>query len=115
MAMPPVPLKRLQISRARLLALFRLFAAWALTLAGPTALLFTAASSGGAAGAAATFAAIAGACLFVFFGLIAMQGILLNVLPSRWFAPVSTAVQAAIFILTMGVLPFLGRQLLGPA
>ena len=46
----------------------------------------------------------------MFFSLLALQGILLNVLPaafssaSRWF------VQAAVFIATLGALPLLDRQ-----
>jgi hypothetical protein len=35
-------------------------------------------------------------CLFVFFGIVALQGVLLNVLPSRWFARVSTYVQGLL-------------------
>jgi hypothetical protein len=35
-------------------------------------------------------------CLFVFFGIVALQGVLLNLLPARWFARVSTWAQALL-------------------
>src|SRR5437867_1113601 len=59
---------------------------------------------------AATFAATGGACVFVFFSLLACQGILLNILPSRLFTRASLFVQATVFVTTLGLLPFIGRQ-----
>jgi hypothetical protein len=35
-------------------------------------------------------------CLFVFFSIVALQGVLLNLLPARWFARVSTWAQALL-------------------
>ena len=35
-------------------------------------------------------------CLFVFFGIVALQGVLLNLLPARWFVRVSTWAQALL-------------------
>jgi hypothetical protein len=35
-------------------------------------------------------------CLFVFFAIVALQGVLLNVLPARWFARVSTYAQGLL-------------------
>jgi hypothetical protein len=35
-------------------------------------------------------------CLFVFFGIVGLQGLLLNLLPARWFARVSTWAQALL-------------------
>jgi predicted permease len=122
LALASLPVKPLQIFRAKFAALLLMFGALAVTLAAPTAMLFSAASAGrwrenpsAAVNVAATFLAIAGGCAFVFFGLVALQGLLLNILPGRWFARVSTAVQGTVCILTLGVLPFLGKQLTGPA
>jgi hypothetical protein len=36
-------------------------------------------------------------CLFVFFTIVALQGVLLNVLPSRWFVRLSVYVQGGLF------------------
>ncbi len=122
LALAGLPVKPVQIFRAKFTALLLMFGALALTLAGPTALLLAAASAGrwrenpsAAVNVAAAFLAIAGGCAFVFFGLMALQGLLLNVLPARWFGSVSTAVQGLVCIVTLGILPFLGRQLAGPA
>src|SRR5207245_671783 len=93
------------------------FAAFVLALNLPWAMLFAAVTSGHlpenaspAAAIAANFAATGGACVFVFFSLLACQGILLNLLPSRVFARVSLFVQASIFIATLGALPLYDRQ-----
>ena len=59
---------------------------------------------------AATFAALAGACTFVFFALLALQGVLLNLVPGRWFLRVSLFVQATLFIAIVGALPLVARQ-----
>ena len=122
LALASLPVKPLQIFRAKFAALLLIFGALALTLAAPTAILFSAASAGrwrenpsAAVNVAATLLAIAGGCAFVFFGLVAVQGLLLNVLPGSWFGRVSMAVQGSVCVLTLGVLPFLGRQLAGPA
>ena len=36
-------------------------------------------------------------CLFVFFGIVALQGVLLNLLPGRWFVRFSVYVQGLLF------------------
>ncbi|HTP33823.1 MAG TPA: ADOP family duplicated permease, partial [Candidatus Acidoferrales bacterium] len=59
---------------------------------------------------AANFAALAGGCLFVFFTLVALQGILLHLFPPHIFARVSLAVQAVLFVATVGAIPLMGRQ-----
>jgi len=60
--------------------------------------------------AGADFAALAGVCVFVFFALLALQGILLHLLPGRAFERVSLVVQALLFIVTVGAIPLIGRQ-----
>jgi len=43
------------------------------------------------------------ACFFVFFAIVALQGVLLNLLPARWFASVSVYVQGALIaVLLLG-------------
>ena len=59
---------------------------------------------------AATFITIAAACCFAFLILLALQGLLLSVLPARLFDSVSLWIQAILFISTLGTLPLAGRQ-----
>ncbi|MFN0106959.1 MAG: ABC transporter permease, partial [Bryobacteraceae bacterium] len=49
-----------------------------------------------------TFAMICGACGVVFFGLIAVQGVLLNVLPARWFERAMIGLQALLASVSLG-------------
>ena len=57
-----------------------------------------------------TFAAATAACVFVFFAMLALQGLLLNLLPPRLFERVSTHVQTALFTAGVAALPFLWNQ-----
>src|SRR5262249_29579862 len=52
------------------------------------------------------FAAMTLAAFFVFFVLVALQGVLLNVLPPRLFPGVSLLVQCTLFTLLICCLPF---------
>jgi predicted permease len=117
LALAGLPIGARQIFGAKFGALLVLFAAFALALNLPPALSFASVTSGplqenpsALANITANFSATAGACVFVFFGLLALQGILLNVLPGRIFARVSLIVQGTLFIATLGALPLLGRQ-----
>jgi len=53
----------------------------------------------------ALFAAMAGAALFIFFALVAVQGILLNILPPRLFPGVSLLAQCTLFTLAICLAP----------
>ncbi len=117
LALAGFPVSARQIFLAKFTALILLAAAFVLSLTGPLAGFFAWVISGrwmenpsGPAIGRATFAALAGGCCFVFFSLLAVQGILLNLVPGRWFMRVSQFVQAALFIVTVGALPLLGRQ-----
>jgi predicted permease len=116
LALAGLPVNARQMFFAKLVALLSLFVAFVVLLSAPWALLFGAAASGpwqeasAASYCVATFAATAGACVFTFFGLLAVQGMLLFALPSRWFAWVSSWVQAVLFIGTLGAFPLIGRQ-----
>src|SRR5207249_2519158 len=95
LALAGLPLSARQIFLAKSGALLLAFAAFVLAMNLPWAMIFAAASSGGQENPskltkiAANFAATGGACVFVFFSLLACQGVLLNVLPSRAFARAS--------------------------
>ena len=117
MALTGFPVSARQIFAAKFGALVLVFAAYAISLTGPLAGFFGWVIRGnwqenpsGTVLTAATFAALAGASAFVFFALLALQGVLLNFVPGRWFLRVSLFVQAALFIATVGALPLLGRQ-----
>jgi predicted permease len=60
--------------------------------------------------AIANFAALAGGCVFAFFSLFALQGVLLHLFSAHVFARVSLIVQATLFIVTVGAIPLVGRQ-----
>jgi len=62
-----------------------------------------------AANVGANFAAAAGGCVFAFFSLLGLQGILLNWLPVRVFARVSLVAQGVLLIGVLGALPLMGR------
>ena len=92
----PLPLRTRQIFTAKLLALLVVATGAVITLNLFPALSFPAVSTGrwaiqramGARIAAHTGATVAG-CYFFFFGLTALQGLLLNLLPPRQFRRVT--------------------------
>ncbi len=117
LALAGLPISARQIFQAKFGALLLLFAAFVLALNAPPAIAFAAVTAGqwqenpsGLANMAANFSATAGACVFVFFGLLALRGMLLNLLPGSAFARVSPAVQATLFIAALGALPLLRYQ-----
>ncbi len=112
-----LPVSAREIFHAKFTALLLLFGTFVLAMTGPPAVVFESViatrwqeNPSVAANIAANFSALAGACVFVFSGLLALQGILLNLLPGRIFARVSLVMQAGLFIATLGALPLLGRQ-----
>jgi predicted permease len=117
LALASLPVTPRQIFLSKFGALLLVFAVFVIAMTGLPALLFAALISGPwqespsmLATIAANFAALAGACAFVFFSLLALQGILLNLLPGRLFMRVGLFAQAVIFIATLGALPLMGRQ-----
>jgi predicted permease len=98
-------------------ALMILFTGYVLSINLPWAILFTSAMSGAwqenpstLTLIAATFVTMAAACCFTFLILLALQGLLLNLLPARIFGPVSLWIQGVLFISTLGTVPLVGRQ-----
>ena len=117
LALAGLPVSVRQIFLAKFGALVLMFAVFAIGLNLPWAMEFATTTAGhwenepsGFLVTAANFAATAGACAFVFFSLLALQGILLNLLPARLFERVSLIVQSAVLIATLGALPLFERQ-----
>ncbi|MEO8371011.1 MAG: ABC transporter permease, partial [Candidatus Solibacter sp.] len=117
MALAGFPVSARQIFMAKFAALVLLFAAFVAAMCFPLGSLFAIVIQGHwqenpfyAANMLATVSAMAGGCTFVFFSLLAIQGLLLNLLPGRWFLRVSLFVQATLFIAIVGALPLFGRQ-----
>ncbi|HZQ54719.1 MAG TPA: ABC transporter permease [Bryobacteraceae bacterium] len=98
-------------------ALLILFTGYVLSIYLPWAILFTTVISGpwqenpsALVLTAATFLTIAAACCSAFSILLALQGVLLNLLPARVFETVGLWIQGVLFITTLGALPLAGRQ-----
>jgi predicted permease len=109
------PVSAREVFTAKFTSLLLIFAVYVMALTAMPAGLFAMVTSyswrEGAAGAnlAANFAATAGACVFAFFSLLALQGVLLNLLPGRVFARVSQFAQGLFFITILGGVPLVGR------
>jgi predicted permease len=117
LALAGLPVGAREIFTAKFGAVVLIFFAFVVSMTGMPAILFTAIVSSYAPDnpgvllyLAADFATLAGGCAFVFFSLVAIQGILLNLFKAHTFARVSTAVQAILFVLAVGSLPMMGSQ-----
>jgi len=117
LALASLPVTPRQIFLAKFAALILVFAVFVVALTELPAMLFASVIAGPwqenpstGAIAAANFAALGGACVFVFFSLLALQGLLLNVLPGRLFTRASLFAQAVVFIATLGTVPLVGDQ-----
>ncbi len=116
LALASLPVSPLDIFWSKLTAVIAGFAAFAVAMNGVPALLFAWIVAGRwqqhpiPAQALATFAAMSAACVFIFFGTLALQGLLLNFLPPRLFDRVSVYAQATLFTSNVAALPFLWRQ-----
>ena len=110
------PVTGREIFVAKFESLLLIFAVYVLVATLPPGVLFSVVTSSPwrpnpsmAANTLANFAAAAGACVFIFFSLLALQGILLNTLPVRAFARVSLFLQGILFITVLGAVPLMGR------
>ena len=117
LAFAGLPISPRDIFLTKSAALMLLFTGYVLSINVPWAILFTYAMSGfwqknpsTFVLIAATFVAMAAACCFAFSLLLALQGLLLNLLPARIFGPVSLWIQGVLFISTLGTVPLVGRQ-----
>ncbi len=117
LALAGLPISARDIFLTKSVALMILFTGYVLSINLPWAILFTTATSGGWQEnpntlllIAATFVTMAAACCFAFSSVLALQGLLLNLLPVRLFDNVSLWVQGILFISTLGALPLAGRQ-----
>jgi predicted permease len=116
LALAGLPIRPRQIFMAKGGALLLVFTGFVLVLVGPPALVFASIIDMGRifpsqfGVTAACLIAMAGGCAFVFFTLLACQGLLLNLLPPRMFARASMTVQAIVFAGTLGGMSLIGRQ-----
>jgi putative ABC transport system permease protein len=116
LALAGLPIRPRQIFAAKGGALLAMFAGFVLALVTLPALVFAGIVANAwqfpseVRVAAAGLVSLAGACAFVFFALLACQGVLLNLLPARAFARASLALQGALLVGTLGALPLVGRQ-----
>src|SRR5258708_10112990 len=117
LALAGLPISVRQVLLAKFSALLLVFAVFVLAMNLPWAMLFAGVTAGpwqenpsALVNVAANFTATGGACVFAFFSLLALQGVLLNILPGHLFTRVSLTVQATVFMATLGALPLLGRQ-----
>lgn len=109
LALAGLPVSPRQIFLAKSGALLLMFTGFVVALTLPWALMFSG-IVGDSRHAGATFAATAGVCIFVFFGLLACQGVLLTILPARLFTQASLLVQGLVFVSSLGLVPLIGRQ-----
>ena len=121
LALAGLPIRAKHIFAAKATVLLIVFAGFVLAATLPWAMMFESAASGhwqenpsALENVVADFAAMAGACVFVFFSLVALQGIILNMVPARLFPRLSLWVQGLILVATLGALPLVGRQPLAP-
>ena len=117
LALAGLPVRPWEVFVAKFTALVVMFAAFVTTMAAAPSILFTTVLAGRwqenphiLVYAAANFAAMAGGCVFVFFALLAIQGILLHLFSPHVFARVSLVLQALLFVLAVGAIPLIGRQ-----
>jgi hypothetical protein len=112
LVLTPLPLERLQLFRAKLVALLLFVTLLILSVNVLPSFSLTAIMSGrwqqpsnSFLQIASLFAACCLAGYFVFFTLLAIQAILLNVLPSTWSNACSLVVQSVLLVLTCAALP----------
>lgn len=116
LSLASLPLRPGEVFMAKFGALVAMFGIFATVLTVPTSLVFSIVSSGRwqEAGPLSNLGALVitgvAACSFVFFGAVALQGLMLNLLPGRLFAQVSVLVQAALFTAAFCELPLLARS-----
>ena len=117
LALASLPVSARQVFQAKFVSLLIFFTGFVVAIAGPLSLVFAAVSAGRwqadhslLANIGAVFAALAGACIFLFFTLLAIQGVLLNALPGPVFGRVTVVVQASLFVAVLGAAPLLWKQ-----
>ena len=112
MVLGPLPLERLQLFRAKLIALLIFVTVLILSIDVLPSVLFTVIMHGRWQLPHNVFLQIASffvaSCLagyFAVFALLAIQGLLLNLLPAPWSRALSAALQTLLLILTCAALP----------
>jgi predicted permease len=117
LALAGLPVRPREIFTAKFSALLIIFAIFVVVMTATPSILFAVLTNqhwhenpNAFVSMVANFAALGGACTFVFFTLLAIQGILLHLLSAHTFGRVSLAVQAVLFVLTVACLPLTGMQ-----
>ena len=111
LALASLPVRMRQVFAAKFMALILFAASFIVATTLPPSLLLPMLSSGRYAAHSlqqvpALFVSCSLAAVFVFFSLVAAQGILLNLLPHRQFVRVSLAAQGALLTVLLCGLPF---------
>jgi len=110
LALAALPVRARQIFVARFVALMAFAGIFILAVNLLPALMMPAVMAGGYEDMRLQIPGIFVACSlaawFLFFSLVAMQGVLLNVLPVRWFPRVSLAMQGTLLTILVCGLPF---------
>src|SRR5205807_4576013 len=108
LALAGLPIKAREIFQAKFASLVIVFTAFVLAMIGLPSIFFASVTNfrdhenqAMWISVAANLAALGGGCAFVFFTLLALQGLLLQLFSAHTFARVSLAVQAVLFILTV--------------
>jgi predicted permease len=117
LALAALPVKAREIFAAKFTSVVLIFAAFVVSMTAMPATLFVVVLTGhwqenphALMYVIANFAALGGGCAFVFFTLVAIQGVLLNLCRAHTFARVSLVVQALLFVAVVGAIPLMGHQ-----
>jgi predicted permease len=105
LALASLPIRSSEIFTAKFTALLIVFAIFTPLLNLPISLVFHAIAR--TPTTFGPFVAISSGCAIAFFGLIALQGAMLNFLPPRWFERASLWTQALVVTTALGAFPFL--------
>ena len=115
-ALASYPVSPREIFASKLTAVTLLFTTFVLAMNWVPSMLFARVVAGRwspyavGAQATSTFLAMTAGCVFVFFGMLALQGLLLNLLPARLFERATVYAQVILFTANVAVLPFLWSQ-----
>lgn len=107
-----LPIRASEIFTAKLAGLLLVFGTFVLIVAAPAAIILYGLTvdlwkpyPSALSSIASTFAAMGAGCGFVFFTLMALQGLMLNLLPGRLFERVSAYTQALLVVIALGSFP----------
>jgi predicted permease len=103
LALAAMPVSGADVFAAKFVSLTLVFAGFLIVMPLPSALVLSAMSG---ANPIEVFLTISAACASVFFGVIAIQGLLLNILPIRIFESAGVWMQAGLVAAAIGGFPY---------